>query len=204
MKKINLRAIVVIGIIASVLLPVGQVTKTFGAEPVLDTDSVNEVGLRTIFYFREGTETINTFKNFDTMSSGFDRTKPVTFKLEGVIGWDRPILYKAIDTTFVQGKGVMNDFTQFEVDVIFQRGDQPFRIFHYTDCKIKNYNVYTEYDREETYNLKTDFVYLDKIEFDCIGFDMGNPTYDKMIKDKTTEKTADAMKMIDQKKNGKK
>ncbi|HSF28284.1 MAG TPA: hypothetical protein VLA53_04605 [Nitrosopumilaceae archaeon] len=205
MIKTNLQRIVVMSFIASILLaPAGQVTKTFGDEPKLDTDSVNDISLLAVFHFREATETINTFKLFDTLSSGFDRTKPLAFKLEGVIGWDRPLLYKAIDTTFVLGKNVGQDYSEFDVDVIFQRGDQPFRQFSYGDCQIKNYNVYTEYDKEETFNGKTDFVYLDRIEFDCRGFALGNPTYDKMLQDQKAAKTAEAMKTIDQKKSGKK
>lgn len=203
--KTNLQRIVVMGFIASILLvPASQVTKTFGDEPKLDTDSVNDITLRTVFHFREGTETINTFKNFDTLSSGFDRTKPLAFRLEGVIGWDRPILYHAIDKTFEQGRIGNLDYSEFDVDVIFQHGDQPFRQFSYGDCQIKNYNVYTEYDREETYNGKTKFVYLDKIDFDCRGFALGNPTYEKMLQDQRAEKIAEAMKNIVTKKMGKK
>lgn len=203
--KTYFQAIAVLIIIASIFLaPVGQTTETFADEPKLDTDSVNEVSLQAVFHFREGTETVNTFKVFDTMSSGFDRTKPLTFKLEGIIGLDRPMLYKAIDTTFNLGKNVQHDYAEFDVDVIFQRGEQPYRQFTYTDCQIKNYNVYTEYDKEETYNAKTDFVYLDKVEFDCRGFVLGNPAYDKMIKDQIAQKTAKALKNLEHAKNGKK
>jgi len=205
MNKTNLQRIAVMGFIASILLiPASQVTKTFGDEVTSQTDSVNDITLQTIFHFREGTEIINTFKNFDTLSSGFDRTKPLAFKLEGVIGWDRPILYHAIDQTFEQGKIGNLGYSEFDVDVIFRHGDQPFRQFSYGDCQIKNYNVYTEYDREETYNGKTKFVYLDRIEFDCRGFALGNPTYDKMLQDQKAEKISEAMKTLEQKKMGKK
>ncbi len=203
--KTYFQAIAVLIIIASIFLaPVGQTSETFADEPKLDTGSVNEVSLQAVFHFREGTETVNTFKVFDTMSSGFDRTKPLTFKLEGIIDLDRPILYKAIDTTFNLGKNVQHNYAEFDVDVIFQRGEQPYRQFTYTDCQIKNYNVYTEYDKEETYNAKTDFAYLDKVEFDCRGFVLGNPTYDKMIKDQIAQKTAEALKNLEHAKNGKK
>ncbi|HXV38870.1 MAG TPA: hypothetical protein VD699_04795 [Nitrosopumilaceae archaeon] len=203
--KTNLQRIVAMNFIALILLvPAGQVTKTFGDESKIETGSVNDITLKTAFHFREGTEYINTFKNFDTMSSGFDRTKPLSFKLEGVIGWDRPILYHAIDQTFEQGKIGNLDYSEFDVDVIFQHGDQSFRQFSYGDCQIKNYNVYTEYDKEETYNEKTKFVYLDRIEFDCRGFALGNPTYEKMLQDKKAEKISEALKNIEQKKSGKK
>ena len=194
MIKTNLQRIVVMSFIASILLiPAGQVTKTFADEPIVDTDSVNDINLRAVFHFGDETETINTFKLFDTLSSGFDRTKPLAFRLEGVIGWDRPLLYNAIDTTYIQGRNIGQDESKFKVEVIFQHGEQPFRQFTYSDCQIKNYNVYTEYDKEETYNAKTKFVYLDKIEFECRGFSLGNPTYDTMIKDQTTERTAEVL-----------
>jgi len=47
-------------------------------------------------------------------------------------------------------------------------------------------------------------VYLDRIEFDCRGLDLGNPTYLKMLQDQRAEKIAEAMKNIEQKKMGKK
>ncbi|MGH9998519.1 MAG: hypothetical protein ACRD90_01480, partial [Nitrosopumilaceae archaeon] len=79
-----------------------------------------------------------------------------------------------------------------------------FRQFSYGDCQIKNYNVYTEYDKEETYNAKTKFVYLDRIEFDCRGFALGNPTYDKMLQDQKAEKISEALKNLKHTKTGKK
>ena len=83
MRKTNLQRIVVISFIASILLvPAGQVTKTFADEPIADTDSVNDINLQTIFHFGDETETISTFKLFDTLSSGFDRTKPLAFRLD--------------------------------------------------------------------------------------------------------------------------
>ncbi|HSD04865.1 MAG TPA: hypothetical protein VLB45_03825, partial [Nitrosopumilaceae archaeon] len=65
----NFKTILAISLIASVLwVPTGYATKTFADEPVLDTDSVNEVGLRVAFHFRETTEDVNTFKNFKPFS----------------------------------------------------------------------------------------------------------------------------------------
>jgi hypothetical protein len=199
--KSNLQRIVVISIVVSVLALASQLTTVFAQEQKIETDSVNDVTLRVIFHFREANETVYTFKLFDTMSSGFDRTKAPTFRLEGIIGWDKPLLYKAIDTSFVVGKSVQHDYSEFDVDVIFQNGSQPFRQFSYGDCQIKNYNVYTEYDKEETYNGRTKFVYLDRIDFDCRGFSLGNPIYQKMLDDQKAQKSADAMKSIKQKKS---
>lgn len=173
-------AALVLSVIAiSMQLTTAEETKV--NTPHLAEDSVNEVGLQAVFHFRESDETVNSFKIFDTMSSGFDRTKPLSFKLEGVIGSDKSLLYKAIDTTFEMGRnigGAEHPFSEFDVDVIFSRGDEPYRKFTYSDCQIKNYNIFTEYDKEETYNQKTDFAYIDSITFDCRGYFLGNPTYD--------------------------
>ncbi len=197
-KLKNILRIAVLSLIATILLiPMDPATQTFAQEKPNNLNSVNDVALQAIFHFRERDEVVNTFKLFDTMSSGFDRTKAVHFKLEGVIGGDKPVLYKAIDYTFTHGINQNHDFSEFDVDVIFHHDEIAQRQFTYSDCEIKNYNAYTEYDKEETYNLKTSFVYLDKIEFECRGFALGNPLYDAMIQAETEQKTADALKNLD-------
>ncbi len=201
MKKSNLQRIAALTIFATILLiPAIKPTQTLAQEePQLDTDAVNEVGLKVVFHFTEADEIVNTFKIFDSvssgLSSGFDKTKAPIFRLEGVIGWDKPILYKAIDTTFTVGRvGATNAFNEFEVDVKFQRGEETYRQFSYSDCRIKNYNVFTEYDKEESYNQKTDFAYVDRIDFECSGFALGNPTYQKMMKDMLDETNQELLK----------
>ncbi len=197
-KSKNILRIGAFAIIASVLLiPNIQGTQTFAEEKPNNLNSVNEIALQAIFHFRERVEVVDTFKLFDTMSSGFDRTKAVHFKLEGVIGGGKPLLYKAIDYTFTHGRNQNHDFSEFDVNVIFHRDGIPQRQFIYSNCEVKNYNAYTEYDKEETYNLKTNFVYLDKIEFECRGFALGNPLYDAMMQAETEQKTAEVLKNLD-------
>jgi len=41
-------------------------------------------------------------------------------------------------------------------------------------------------------------VYLDKIEFECRGFSLGNPTYDQMKQDQTQGYTADLLAKMKQ------
>ncbi|HSD04881.1 MAG TPA: hypothetical protein VLB45_03910 [Nitrosopumilaceae archaeon] len=195
MKKSTLQRFVAIAMIASVLwIPTGYATKTFAdEEPVLDTDSVNEVGLRVAFHFREATEDVNTFKNFKPFSqtatvtsttvttSGFDTLKSVPkFVLEKVVGWDTPYLYHAVDESHKWGKTFPHDYSEFDVDVTFQRGGAAFRQLFYTDCQVTDYYIYTDFDKEETYNAKTDFVYLDSFTFECRGVNYGNPVYDQI------------------------
>lgn len=204
MNTTNILRIGTIALIASILMiPIGQRTQTFAEEKIKESDSVNDVSLLAVFHFRERNETVETFKVFDTQSSGFDRTKGVTFRLEGVIGGDRPLLYKAIDKTFEFGRNVNNDFSEFDVDVIFHNDSSAYRKFLYSDCQIRNYNVFTEFDKEETYQGKTKFAYIDKIEFECRGFKLSNPSYEKMIREEIEMKTAELMKSINQKKSEK-
>lgn len=197
-KSKNILRIAALPLIATILLiPMEDGTQTFAQEKPNNLNSVNDIALQAIFHFRERVEMVDTFKLFDTMSSGFDRTKAVNFRLEGIIGGEKPMLYKAIDYTFAHGKNQNHDFSEFDVDIIFHRDGIPQRQFIYSDCEIKNYNAYTEYDKEETYNLKTSFVYLDRIEFECRGFALGNPLYDSMTQAETDQKTAEALKNFD-------
>lgn len=167
-------------------------------------DSVNEVALDVTFHFREDVETVDSFKTFDTLSSGFDRTKPLAFQLQGVPGDDRPLFYKAIDDFYQYGKDSSTYNSEFDVDVLFQRGVQPYRQLSYSDCQVKFYDVSTETDLEEPFNNKTKFAYVDTVQFDCRGFALSNPTYKQQLEDKVTHDTEEALKNIDRVKEMKK
>lgn len=204
MNKIATLRIAALSLIAAVLLiSTGQITQTFAEENKKESDSVNDISLVAVFYFREATETVNTFKVFDTQSSGYDRTKALTFRLEGVISGDRPILYRAIDQTYQHGKNQNHEFSEFDVEVIFHNEPSIYRKFTYSDCQVRNYNVFTEFDKEETYQGKTKFAYIDKVELECRGFNLENPPYEKMMQDKEEKQTAEYLKSL-QKVKGKK
>ncbi|MEX0764661.1 MAG: hypothetical protein WDZ43_00755 [Nitrosopumilaceae archaeon] len=201
-KPKNILRIAVLPLIATILLiPASQQTQTFAEEK--KSTSVNDVELRAIFYFRERNEVVDTFKLFDTLSTGFDRTKPVNFKLEGIVGGDKPMLYRAVDTTFNHGRNSNHDYSEFDVDVIFQHEGQPYRQLTYSDCQVKNYNIFTEFDKDKNYNGNSKWAYVDKFEFECRGFTPVNPAYEYMLKMETKQKTENALKIIEEKKNGK-
>lgn len=200
-KRLSQRTALLMAAVAIFWIPVGQQAQTNAEETKLDTNSVNDIELYITFHFREADEIVNTFKVFDTLSSGFDRTKGVNFMLEGIVGGDRPILYKAIDESFRLGKNVQHDFSEFDVDVILQQDEQQYRKFTYSDCQVKNYNVFTEFDKEETFNGKTKFAIVDKIEFECRGFALGNPSYDSMLEEQKAEKMAEDLKNLEHVKN---
>lgn len=220
MKKEHI--IVVMIAIASILLVSIVQEKVLGDEPAninpkfkylelptggeLRNDTVNELGIRTAFHFSAGDEFIDTFKLFDTKKTGFDRNRGIAnFVLQGVVSGNHPLLYEAVDKAYYIGtsENANHDFKIFDVDVVFSRGTQPYRVFSYDDCKVKNYNIVTLFDKEETYSGKTKFVYLDQFEFECRGAILGNPTYDLMKQTQVKDATDRALKNLDQTKNGK-
>ena len=168
----------------------------------LAQDSSGNIGIRAVFHFPAGQEVIDTFKSFTTKGTGFDRNRGVLpIEFQGLISNDKPLLYEAIDKAFYIGtnKHVQHDFKIFDVDVIFSRAAQNYRMFSYENCIIKNYNIDTLFDREETYMAKTKFAYVENIELQCEGLQMWNPTYEQMKKDKTAEFTADSLAKMKQK-----
>jgi hypothetical protein len=170
----------IIAIILAILLVSSiKESQTFAEEN--QSDSVNDVAIRTIFHFRAGDEEINTFKVFKQVS-GFIRTKSPTFDLEGVVNGDRPLLYEAVDFSFYQ-PNVQNNYSMFNVDVYLYSGDAVYRHFTYKDCSIGNYWVDTEFDKEETYSGKTKFAIVDKFEFQCNGFMLKNPIFEQHLKE---------------------
>src|SRR5574342_94986 len=203
----NTKRIAVIAIMASILLVPAIHAKVFADGPTLDTDGAEAVNLKTVFHFRDGVETINTFKIFDTLGSGFDRKKALSFYLEGVIGWDRPLLYNAIGDYYQYGYNTQYQNAEFDVDVVFQRANEPLREIQYTDCRIKSYDVFTEAKPEKAFTGNTAsnrFAFVDKVTFDCRGFEPQNPAYERMIKAQETAATEEAMKNINKDKETKK
>ena len=71
----------------------------------------------------------------------------------------------------------------FDVDVYLHSGEVVYRHFTYTDCSVQNYWVDTEFDKEETYSGKTKFAIVDKFEFQCNGFKLMNPIYERFLKE---------------------
>ena len=208
--------IAVMAIAVSLLLVPAMQTKVFGDEPMnvnpkfqkfslpeegkLANWGINDVGIRVHFEFPAGDEISDSFKMFDTGSTGFNRDRGITnFVLQGVISDDHPLVYEAVDKTFEMPGNTQHDFKTFDVDVMFTHGSQPYRIFSYDDCKVKNYNIITTYDKDETFIGKQKWGYLDKFEFECRGVNMWNPTYDQMKADQTAELTADALAKMKQK-----
>ena len=182
MNKISLQVIATIIITSVLLISLGNRPQTFAEEKINDLNSVNDIAIKTIFHFRAGTEEIDTFKVI-SQTSGFIHTKSPVFVLQGVVDGNKPLLYEAADRTFNQ-PNQQHEFSQFDVDVYLHNGGTIYRHFVYSDCNVQNYWVDTEFDKEETYSGKTKFAIVDKFEFLCSGYELDNPVYEKILKNK--------------------
>ena len=191
--------IAVMAILVSIIL-VPAVHQAFAAEPEVITDAAGGLSLEAVFHFNEGDEKVGTFKVFGTEGSGFTRNKALSFKLEGIIGYDRPLLYQAINDYFELGMNSRTSFSEFDVDITFARAGEPYRTITYGDCQVKSYDVLTLTDGEESYSGSTKWAYVDSIKFDCRGFEPHNPVYAKLLETKEQRVTEEALKSIDNKK----
>ncbi len=197
-NKVSLVIVASVIVTSVLLISYGSQTKTFAEDKMPHTDSINGIAIKTVFHFRAGDEEIDTFKVF-SQTSGFIRNKSPVFALQGIVSNDRPLLYEAVDRTFVEQSNMRNEFSQFEVDVYLQNGDTVYRHFVYTDCSVQNYWVDTETDHEESYSGKTQFALVDKFEFLCSGYELMNPSYEKMLKDKADAVIQEATKLFSKK-----
>ena len=175
-------------ILASVLI-VSLVTLSVLVQPQIFAEETeekqytkaNNVAIHTVFEFRGGIEESDGFQVFKQMS-GFDReSESPTFKLEGVIDFDRAYLYEADDMTFNRGiHDSQHQYGLFEVDVYLHKDGQTLRHFKYTDCSVNDYKVVTLFDKEEGWTTSKGFATIDEFEFECSGFKPNNPLIDLM------------------------
>ncbi|HSD04985.1 MAG TPA: hypothetical protein VLB45_04445 [Nitrosopumilaceae archaeon] len=195
----NLRIATLTAIAAILLIPSMQGTQVFAEEKAANSNSVNDITLKAVFDFRSGVkEKVDTFKNYKpfvqtgtSTTSGFDTTRSAPkLVLEKVMGADTPYLYQAVDITHNRGKSVQHEYQEFDMAISWIQGNTPIRQIFYTDCNVADYFIYTEFDKEETYNEKTKFVYLDSFTFECRGLEYGNPVYHQILDDKVTQEKA--------------
>lgn len=111
-----------------------------------------------------------------------------TFELEGAVG-DFPMLYKRIDNNLsvTRTTGANNFIDLFNVDVELVNGDKVHRGFNYVDCRVTDYVVETQRDKEESYFKG--FALSNTFEFTCQGYHANNPIYDYMMQNHDRAKT---------------
>ncbi|MEX0656504.1 MAG: hypothetical protein WD154_03030 [Nitrosopumilaceae archaeon] len=158
-----------IAIVVAVAMIFGANQSSVIAEEKKEYEMANGVKVSAIFLFMDGTEQIS-FQLFE-QTTGFDREKQAPqFQLVGAISNDRPLLYKAADITYLRGKSDhKQEQAHFDVDVILENG-MVLRKFHYEDCRVTDYKVKTEFDKDKPWVYKGGFAILDDFKFTCNGY----------------------------------
>ncbi|MCA9811856.1 MAG: hypothetical protein KC483_03220 [Nitrosarchaeum sp.] len=129
------------------------------------------------FTYDDGTEEI-TFPIFE-QGDVLVKSNP-RFELGGIVG-DFPMLYKRVDDnlSLTSTTGANNFIELFNVDVTLVHNGESIRGFNYVDCRVTDYTVKTQRDKEESYFKG--FALSNTFEFECQGYHPNNPVYDRMF-----------------------
>ncbi len=191
--------------------PIWKTTKISNVfvEPIQNTDQ--RLDVLTTFTFVDGIEIVefSMFKQNEVLTvtesvniangkktpgtQEFTRkTAYPTLELRGIIG-DYPMLYNYVDENRkLQGVGgtQYRILVDIDVDIVFD--GQTIRGFNYVNCRVTNYDVNTNTNKEESYS-KNKFALENIFEFACQGYHPNNPTYDVMfsVEQANTESSLD-------------
>jgi len=163
------------------------------------------------FTYKDGIETIdfplfdqsNVLGFVDTAGNNKGNTftqisKTPVFVLTGLVG-DFPMLYHRVDENLklTSSTGASNFLELFDVDVDLVYGDKIVRGFNYSDCRVIDYVVQTQQNKEESYFKG--FALSNTFELECLGYHPNNPVYDAMfIKEKAKTTTTNDLRNTDQ------
>jgi len=168
MKYQKITSIATITVISLIVIGLANQNNETLAEEKKEYEVANGVKVNAVFQFMDGTEQVS-FQLFE-QTTGFDREKQTPqFHLVGAITDDRPLLYKAADMTYRMGKSDGQEQTYFDADVILENG-MVLRKFHYEDCRVTDYKVRTEYDKDKPWVYKGAFAIVDDFKFTCNGY----------------------------------
>lgn len=136
--------------------------------------------LRTFitFEFDQGIEKIEFpyFQTNDGFEESDDNVAP-GFSVESTIK-KHILLDKAIERSRSNSGIATGVNVDFEATVEFLKGDQVLRTIEYRDCRVSGALITTLYDKEEGFTGKSGFAYVEEIDFECIGLDTVNTSYD--------------------------
>jgi len=130
------------------------------------------------FDFNGARETIN-FPLFE-QSNILSKSNP-TFELEGIVG-DYPLLYKRVDEAAKNSQrntGISFGQELFDVDVTLTYDEIGVRGFSYTHCRVVDYVVETQTNKEETYFKG--HALSNTFKFECQGYNPNDPIYNAMF-----------------------
>ncbi len=129
------------------------------------------------FTFEDGQEVID-FPFYD-QGDVLSRSNP-TFVVEGLVD-NTPLLYSAIDENLkIQSQsGVNPTLSLFQADVELIVDGKHIRTFNYVDCRVTDYVVESDRDKEDGYFKG--FALASIVDFECIGYHPNNPVYHAMF-----------------------
>ena len=169
--------------------PIWKVTSISNeyVEPIQNTDK--SLSSFATFTYSGGVEKIefSMFKQSDVLTTTVDTgdetvTDKVTYptiEFRGIVG-DYPILYNYVDELrAIQGVGGTQSKELVDVDIDLISGKETLRGFNYVNCRVMDYEISTETNKEESY-AKNKFALENIFEFECQGYHPNNPTYDAM------------------------
>jgi len=157
--------------------------------PVFDITMIENIVSSTEYPSGSGPKVVATFTYdngveviyFPIFDQGLVLVKsnPI-FELEGIIG-EFPMLYNAVDDnlSLTSTTGVSNFLDLFQVDIELIQGEEVIRGFNYVDCRVTDYVVKTQRDKEESYFKG--FALSNTFDFECQGYHANDPIYDAMF-----------------------
>ena len=150
-----------------------------------------DTSITGIFEFKSGEIQVAEFEVFE-QENGFDRTDTPTFELWKVVESDTPILHFAADKS-QQHSGtsqLSHNYEDFNVNILLAQGGIIVRELQYNDCEITNYQIETEFDKEEGWLGKVGFAVVEIYEFECDGYAPYSPIYNDMKKIESVKTTS--------------
>jgi len=158
-------------------VPIWSTTKMYSTQPIHSYNVGTGATALVTFTYKDGIEVIS-FPIFD-QSNVLNKSNP-SFTLEGIVG-DFPMLYKRVDENLsIQYVQNSNNVEQFDVDVDLMYGDTNVRGFNYSKCRVIDYDVGSDMNKEENY-VKGLFALENTFQFECRGYTPNNPVYDVMF-----------------------
>ena len=140
-----------------------KTTSVTNEQPLHEFPSANNIHAVATFIHENGLEIIDfpNYKQGDVLV----RSNP-TFELTGVVG-NTPLLYNSIDENLKkQSKsGISSDTKTFQVDIDLIVDGETVKGVNYYDCRVTDYVVMTQRDKEESYFKG--FALSNTFDFEC-------------------------------------
>ena len=129
------------------------------------------------FEFDQGAERIE-FPVFQIISGFEESTSRLApeFKVEGLL-MGHPLLSKAIDNARRIGGIATASNIDFEATVDFVQGGTSLRGLEFQDCRVSEYEIRTQFDKEEGWTGKRGFAVTEDIRVQCLGLEGANPRF---------------------------